>query len=174
MGVSSAIDVHAWDQAKWQGCGYLKRHYSEPPCVAFLFENAPAARKSFERWRLRFGEDDENEQIAISIIRNLPDANPHHYCVQIASNHPQSSNPVIIAKSMVMEPTNSENLDRFLTNYHRFGSYYLLPAVGRVNPGFFFDLTIKKRGLIIKSVAEIGDQDIESLALRSHGIKFAS
>jgi hypothetical protein len=137
MGVSSAIDVHAWDQAKWQGCGYLQRRYSEPPCMAFLFENAHAARKIFERWRLRFGEDDENEQIAISIIRNLPDTNPHHYCVQIASNHPQSSNPVIIAKSMVMEPTNSENLDRFLTDYHRFGSYYLLPAVGRLNPEFF-------------------------------------
>jgi hypothetical protein len=175
MDVSSVIDVHAWDQAKWQGCGYLQIGYSGPPYMAFLFENAVAARKIFERWRRRFGEDDVNEQIAISIVTNLPERNPHHYWVQITSNHPKLTKSVVIAtKSMTLEPVSSENLDGFVSGYRRSGAYYLLPGVGRANPEFFFDLTIKKRNLSIKSAAEIVEQDIESIALRTCGIKLPS
>jgi hypothetical protein len=98
--------------------------------------------------------------------------NPHYYCVQIASNHPISSTPVIMAaKSMIMEPTNSENLDRFLTDYQRFGTYYLLPAAVKPAPEFFHDLRITKRKLRIISATEVSDQDIESLALRTHRLK---
>jgi hypothetical protein len=174
MGISSVIDVHAWDQASWQGCGYAQMGYAGPPCMVFLFENSMAARKIFERWRFRFGEDDNNEKIAISIIRNLTDTNPHHYCVQITSNHQKSSRPVVIAaKSMIMEPVSSENLDRFLVAYRSFGIYYLMPGVGKTNPEFFCDLTIKRRNLCVKSASEVSDQDIESLALRTHGIKLS-
>jgi hypothetical protein len=176
ISVRSVIDIHAWDKAVWRGCGYLKVGHSGPPCMAFLFENAAAARKIFERWRGRFGEKDVNEEIAISIIRHLPETNPHHYCVQVASGYPTSSintagRPVLMAtRSMTMEPTNSENLDMFLAGFERFGAYYLLPAAGTANPEFFFDLAIMKRSLAVKSTAEVSEHDIASLALRIRGL----
>jgi hypothetical protein len=176
ISVSSVIDVHAWDKAIWRGCGYLKVGHPAPPFMAFLFENAAAARKIFERWRGRFGEKDVNEEIAISIIRHLPETNPHHYCVQVASGYPASSRntagrPVLMAtRSMTMEPANSENLDMFLAGFERFGAYYLLPAAGTTNPEFFFDLAIMKRCLTVKSTAEVSEHDIASLALRIRGL----
>jgi hypothetical protein len=148
--------------------------------MAFLFESAAAARKSFDRWRERFGEKDVNDEIKISIIRHLPETNPHYYYVQVASGYPASSSntagrPVLMAtRSMTMEPANSENLDMFLAGLERFQAYYLLPAVGKANPEFFFDLAILRRGLIVKSAAKVYGRDIESLALRIRGLKASS
>lgn len=86
-----------------------------------------------------------------------------------------SKRPILVAtRSMTMEPANSENLDTFLTEYERFGAYYLLPGVGPTNPEFFFDLTIVKQSLTVKSAAEVVEHDIESLALRIRGLRFAS
>jgi hypothetical protein len=176
MSVSSVIDVHAWNQARWKGCGYLQD--SRSPYMALLFENAAAARKIFERWRARFGEDDINEKIAISIIRHLPEMDPHYYCVQITSRDWRSSQRrpkgSVLMTTRYMEPANSENLDRFLAGFKQFGAYRLLPGVGTTNPEFFFDLMIIKRSLSVKSAAEVGEHDIEALTLRARGLEVAS
>ena len=74
---------------------------------------------------------------------------------------------------MTMEPNDSRNLDMFLAGYQRHGAFYLLPAIGRVNPEFFFDLTILKRDLTVKSAAEVRDHDIEAMALHIRGLKTA-
>jgi len=148
--------------------------------MAFLFENAAAARKIFERWRGRFGEEDINEEIAISIIWYLPQTNPHHYCVQVASRYPVSGSdtprrPVLMTtRSMTMEPANSENLNLFSAGFERSGAYFLLPAAGAVSPEFFFDLTIMKRSLTVKSAAEVTEHDVASFALRIRGLKSSS
>ncbi len=180
MNIRSVIDVHAWDQARWRGCGYFQMEELQPPYMAFLFENAVAARKIFERWRTRFGEDDAKEEIGISIIRELPDTNVHHYCVQIASNDllsraTTSRSPVLVAtRSMTMDVPTSRNLEMFLAAYGRLGRYDLIPAVGTSNPQLFTDLAIRKRRLSVKAAAEVTDSDIEALALRERGLKFAS
>jgi hypothetical protein len=148
--------------------------------MAFLFDDAAAARKIFERWRARFGKEDVEEEIAISIIRQLPNTNPHHYCVQVASKDPSlrsdaSKRAVLMpTRSMTMEPIDSKNLEMFLAGYKDFGVYYLLPAVGMMNPEFFFDLAIMKRNLTVRLAAEVREGDIESLALRIRGLSFAS
>jgi hypothetical protein len=109
----------------------------------------------------------------------LPDTNPHHYCVQIASNDAvsravESKSPVMVAtRSMTMQPTDSRNLDMFLAEYERFGAFHLLPAIGTTNPEFFFDLAIVKRGLSVKQAAEVLDHEIEAMALRIRGLKTA-
>lgn len=180
MNVRSVIDVHAWDRAGWRGCGYFHMELMQPPYMAFLFEDAAAARKIFERWRTRFGEDDTNEEIGISIIRELPGANVHHYCVQIASNDLVSRGttsrlPVLVpTRSKTMDVPTSRNLDMFLAAYRRLGSYYLIPAVGKSNPELYLELAIRKHRLSVKSAAEITEHEIESLALRERGLKFAS
>lgn len=180
VGISSVIDVHAWDQARWRGCGYMQLGFSHPPFMLLLFENAAAARKIFERWRERFGEEDANEEIAISIIRNLPESNPHHYCVQISSKYAtvaagQSRRPVVMAtRSQTMEPSNNTYLEMFLAGHQRFGAYFLIPAIGLSKSELFVDLAILKRSVSVKSADDIGEHDIEALALRLRGMKFVS
>jgi hypothetical protein len=178
VSVRSVIDMHAWDRAAWKGCGYLRIGFESPPYLAFLFEDEKAARKIFERWRLRFGAEDAEERIAISIIRQLPNASPHHYCVLLASRMPAAEvakNPVlVVTRSMTMEPSNSQNLEMFLGAFEKLGCYYLVPAIAGGNPKFFFDLSIKKRSLTVKSATEIAQNDIEAIALEMRGLKAAS
>ncbi|MDE0152731.1 MAG: tetratricopeptide repeat protein [Gammaproteobacteria bacterium] len=169
--VSSVINLHAWDQAEWRGCAYYKLSPSGPPYMAFLFENTDAAVKIFTDWRIRFGDNDVEEDIHISIIRHLPGIDPHHYCVQVSSKLlalGSDSTPPIhgVSRSLVITPHDSENLETFLTGYRNFGHYYLVPAVGVTNPRFFSNLSIVKRDLTVKHAEEVREHDIEFLALQ--------
>ena len=171
--VRSVIDIHAWDQARWRGAAYAQFSPLQPPCIAFLFENEEGGRKIFERWRERFGTQDEHEEIYLSIIRQLPKQNEHHYCVLITSKLPETNifEPkkviTMASRSLVMEPDSDINIERFLESYRRFGAFYILPAVLGVSgtPEFVFDLSILKRDLTIKIAANVGEHDLEAMAL---------
>lgn len=172
--VKSVIDIHAWDQAQWKGTAYAQFSPSQPPCVAFLFENEEGGRKIFERWRKRFGTQDKDEEINISIIRQLPQQNKHHYCILISSklpdkDHFKSGQLVTMAtRSMTMTPDNDVNLEKFLKSYKRFGAFYLLPAFfkGLEMPDMAFDLAILKWKIAVKLAENINEHDIENIALR--------
>ena len=141
--------------------------------MAFMFENREGAVKIFERWRERFGDRDVSEEIYLAIVRNLPEENPHHYCVIVTSKYPDSDGArpkkliVSPSRSLTMEPNRDVNLERFLKSYRRFGAFYLLPAVfGSVGePELLFDLGIWKRNLAVKPASEVGEHDIETIAL---------
>jgi hypothetical protein len=175
MRVRSVVDVHAWDKARWRGCGYLHMGLDQPPAIALLFESEEAAQKIFERWRSRFGANDTKDEIGISIIRALPGAPLHHYCVQIAPGMASflgcMRGPVAIsARSMTMEPADGRNLEMFLAGFQRFGMYDLIPAViGAAEPNFMFGLAIRKRLMSVKVASEISANDIEYMALRQRG-----
>lgn len=176
MAVNSVINVHAWDQAKWRGCGYLQFGDEHPPVIAVLFENEVAARKIFEHWRARFGSVDTNEELAVSIIRHLPQSSPHHYCVQfapsLAEEGTRSARPMFVStRSMTIEPGDSINLENFLSSYRQFKIYNLVPAVLASPPRFLFELGILKKDLTIKSASEVREHDIESVALSIRGHK---
>lgn len=174
LSVRSVIDVHAWDQARWRGTLYAQFSSPQPPCVALIFENEEGARKIFQHWRERFGTHDENDEISLSIIRNLPQQNKHHYCILITSKHPEDENPkpnrmiVMATRSMVMEPESDINLERFLESYGHFKTFFLLPALlnDTGTPKLIFDLAILKNNLIVKLAANVREHDIEAIALR--------
>lgn len=171
--VRSVIDIHAWDQARWRGIAYAQISPLQPPCVAFLFENEEGGRKIFERWRERFGTQDEHEEISLSIIRQLPKQKKHHYCVLITSKLPEidsfEPNKVVTmaSRSLVMEPDSDINLERFLESYRRFGAYHIQPAFLSVKgtPELVFALSILKRDLTIKMAASVGEHDLEAMVL---------
>ncbi|WP_404360524.1 hypothetical protein [Methylotuvimicrobium sp. KM1] len=175
--VKSVIDIHTWDQAQWRGTAYAQFSSSQPPCVAFLFENEEGGRKIFERWRERFGTQDKNEEISLSIIRRLPEQNEHHYCVLITSKLSETGsfkpNQVVTmaSRSLTMTPDNGTNLERFLESYRHFGAFYILPALLGDSgvPELVFDLAILKRDLTVKLAANVGEHDLESIALRIRG-----
>ncbi len=176
--IRSVIDLHAWNSARWKGVAYADLGPVRAPAMAFMFENREAATKIFERWRTRFGERDVEEEIYVTIVRQLPDQNPNHYLVFIASKQPdlshyQSGQELAIAsRSMTMEPNDSVNIDRFLTGYHRCGTYVLMPAILQANqpPELLFNLGIIKRAINVKLADHISPEDIESLALRQRGM----
>jgi hypothetical protein len=175
--VKSVIDIHAWDKAQWIGTAYSQFNPSQPPWMAFLFKNEEDGRKIFERWRERFSSQDKNEEISISIIRQLPKQNEHHYCIQITSKLMESENyksnqmVTMASRSLVMMPNNDINLDTFLELYRHFGAFYILPAFGdgKKMPILAFDLSILKRELTVKLASDVEEHDKESMALRVHG-----
>lgn len=178
LGVKSVIDLPTWDAAVWRGCGYLQMGHDLPPLMALLFENGEAGRKIFARWHDRFGDKDLNEEIAISIIRDLPGQNPHHYLVQITSSVSADERPDVMLtvpmRSHEMMPNNSENLERFLGAYRRFGVYAIMPGVLPDTPGaqpeFDFDLAIEKRALSVRQAESITRSEPEFVALAIRGL----
>ncbi|MCP3468703.1 hypothetical protein NLM33_00025 [Bradyrhizobium sp. CCGUVB1N3] len=176
--IRSVIDLHAWNSARWKGVAYADLGAVRAPAMAFMFENREAATKIFERWRARFGERDVEEEIYLTIVRQLPGQNPNHYLVFIASKQPdlsthQSGQGLAIAsRSMTMEPNDSINIDRFLTGYHRCGTYVLMPAILQAGqpPELLSNLGVIKRAINVKLAAHVSPEDIESLALRQRGM----
>lgn len=174
--VHSIIDIHAWNKANWRGVAYADYGPPYPPRMAFYFGDEANGRKIFERWKERFGNRDENEEVYVSIVRDLPSQSKHHYCVIIArklleKDQPQSNKVTTVAsRSLVMEPSNSANLDRFLSSYRRTGEFYLLPAFGGGAEMLTFatELALAKRELTIKSAQDIGKGDIEYVSLQGH------
>lgn len=181
VAVRSVIDLHAWDKAVWRGCGYAQMGPGGPPGLMLLFENSEAARKIFQRWRDRFGKQDEQDEIAISIITALPNAGAHHYCVQVASGDPTPAEDgagklvQMPTRSMVMEPATSTNLNLFTSLFPEFGFYYLMPAIVSgstvTDCDVIADHSILKRKIVVKPASEVGAHDLESLALRAHGFR---
>ncbi|MGE0175372.1 MAG: tetratricopeptide repeat protein [Oligoflexales bacterium] len=174
--VRSVLDIHAWDQAQWRGTAYAQYGPDQPPYMAFLYENEECGRKIFERWQERFGTQDENEEISLSIIRQLPGQNKHHYCILITSRLPESSdfkpNQIVTmaSRSITMTPDSDINLDRFLSSYKQSASFYLAPAVLSNNgsPEILTELAILKHNLNIKLAAELTKDDIEFMVLALH------
>lgn len=181
MSVRSVIDLKAWDQAQWRGCGFLHVGDDLPPFMALLFHDLEAGRRIFERWRVRFGDRDVNEEIAISLIRNLPGWSEHHYIAQVASNvanmTPSAKSKVISMpiRSLEVTPMDSANLGRFLASYRRFGVYAIVPAIfpkgSQGNPDFMLDLAIEKQVLRVFDASEINKHQPEAASLRMRGIK---
>lgn len=174
MSVQSVIDIHTWDKATWRGIAFTQFGPEQPPCLALLFENRESARKIFERWHERFGNEDKNEEIAISIVGQLPQKNKHHYCALITSRQKDTHSyktekaQYFAIRFTTMEPDNSTNLENFLSLYKQFGAFYLMPAVLNDTqiPELIPELSILKREITYKVASNIGKHEIESIVLR--------
>lgn len=177
--VKSVIDIHAWDRAQWGAQDMHNIIRRSPLCIALMFENKESGRQIFERWIDRFGKQDKNEEISLSIIRHLPGQNEFHYCVLITSKLTESisssANQVftMATRSLIMTPDSHVNLERFLESYGQIEAFYISPAFltpsGKLDVAF--DLSILKRELTIKNASDIGEHDVESIALRKKIIK---
>ncbi len=172
--VLSIIDAPLWDKAGWSGVGFMTSEGHAPPIMAFLFTNTNAAIKIFERWRKRFGERDVNEEIRISILRGVTVSNPHHYRVLVTSEITQEKllpkkTYVSVGRVNYMEPNNSENMNRFLTDYHKFGVFGLTAAIvsNSTQPHFLTHLTVKKSKIYIKEAWQVKQNDPELMAINA-------
>lgn len=169
MRVRSVIDVHLWDRAKWIGAAYGDVGPHAPPWFGLMFTDGDAGTRIFERWRERFGDVDEDEEIYIGIVRNFSAEHPTHYAIIVTSKLQDDDRLSMVAsRTHIMHPTNVVNLSRFLTAYRRSGAYLLMPAIysGSGPPSFLRDLALMKRTLSVKDAVEITATDIESAHLK--------
>ena len=172
--VRSVIDIHLWDRAGWTGTAFADWGPTYVPAMALLFTDADAGRTIFERWRERFGKEDEQEELYVAIIRHIPTEKAAHYRVLITSGFPPTapSNDaqrfMVAARTCTMHPESDVNLRRFLSRYNELRAYWLVPAIwkGQGEPEFLLDIPILKRELSVKNAADIGIHDIEAMALR--------
>jgi len=168
----SLIRTALWDRAKWAGTAFIgAEDDSMPPLLAPIFGGAEAAGEIFRHLVSELGTRDEAEKLRISIIRGVSRARPLAYRVVIGSN-PDLARPgpgrrlvVMGARIHTMEPTSSENLDRFLRSHARFGFYGLAYCVFDSNPAEPWLVTrdvIAKRELHVRQAWEVGPDDIDS------------
>lgn len=174
VSVSSIIDIHSWNRAGWRGVGYGSYGNDSPPEMFLLFRDKEAAKSIFLRWHDRFNRADENEEISINILRGIDADNPHHYRVMITadsfSKHQKTDKGKIISmtqRSLVMEPNDDLNLERFLNDFQHHGSFLIAPALhsGLGEPEVGIDLAISKTKVNIKYAWEVSTTDIAALAL---------
>ena len=168
--VSSVIDVHLWDRANWCGTGFFVFDANTPPIIALLFSNQDSAIKIFERWRERFGQRDIDEVIHLAIIRGVSAVNPSHYEVLVTSSLPSETERrfdnlmMHVGRHMTVTPETSTNLERFLEQYQRIGTYLLLSAIlkgSEAKP--IVDLGILKNHLSVRNYNDIEPNDIEAM-----------
>jgi hypothetical protein len=167
----SVIDYNLWNTAGWKGILYASHGPQAPPVVGLLFTDREAARSIFERWRERFGNVDREDEIYLSIVRYVSDANPAHYNVLITSSPDPSKGrkprgQMVLSRFHRMLPVADTNLRRFLADYEKAGVYLLMPAVlDSGEPQLLSDVAILKRNLVVKSARDVGPHDVEHWCL---------
>jgi hypothetical protein len=175
--VRSVIDYNLWNAAGWKGTLYANYGPRVPPIIGLMFANREAGRQIFERWRERFGNIDRNDEIYLSIVKGVSDANPAHYNVLVTSRLDPSetrkpAGAMVLSRFNRMTPDSDKNLNVFLADYKQAGVYLLMPAVKEGGePQLLSDVAILKRNLTVKLAKEVGPHDIEQCCLSQEADK---
>ncbi|PKA03618.1 hypothetical protein, partial [Leptospira ellisii] len=175
--VISLIDIDLWDKAKWSGFGYI----TDPMHgLGFIlcFENADPAKKIFVNWLERFGLEDTEDILRLSIIKGISKENPHWYRVQIGANLEKSKlkqGELVFALSRIheMRPSNSINIDTAISILETEKKYKLIPCQiinNQIVP--FFDSSLIKRELFVRYAWEIGKHDQDSVVIMKGDVPF--
>lgn len=176
--VSSVVQPHVWDRAKWKGVMYyVDPSYRYPPGFGLIFEgDRQAAEKIFRLWHEMIGDRDGDETIRLSLLTGINKDHPAHYRVSIAPNMDSLRNNAsegqissIIMRLHEMEPQNSENLDRFQKAFDEVGRFALFPAhfgPGSSQPDPMFDLALPMSRIYILPAWKVTQRDPEIIALR--------
>ncbi len=172
----SPINVQKWDKAKWVGALFMWAEAGidgPPPVLSLLFENLRAARDIFANLRRRYGTDDANNDLGITIVRGISQKHPAAYAVVIGHNperilFEEDSILGFVSRINRMYPQTTANLDGFLANYAIHGSYSLMPARmshRHSEPEPVFSLSIRKNNLNVVNAWEIAPNDMIAVAL---------
>lgn len=166
------IKVRLWDRAVWHGVGYAQYPIGAIE-LAILFENKEAGTQLFKDLNNEIGDEDKENRLRVSIVRNFSKKNPAHYRVCISENVDVNSSKLVnvIARVNTMTPMSCENLDRFLGEFEKSKSYYL--HFGLVKDGAILPVSqantnpIRKFDINVVEAWQIGPNDLELMALQS-------
>jgi hypothetical protein len=173
------IDVDLWNAAEWTATmfGY---DTAGPPILGIAYKHEEPARKIFEQWHKRYGNNDEFEELRVSIIEGPIKGQGDGYSVQIGSDPEawvrrlteagyivnESDLHMFVSRVNRMNPSpDSKNLELFKQEYRKHKTYFLAPAIisndlKSMRP--LFDLGIRKAKIHFRHVSEVGKTDIDS------------
>lgn len=172
--VVSIIQIKLWDQAKWKGFGpFYAPHLGFG--IFLAFENGNAGKTIFEDWIKRFGKEDKDDIIKLTIVKGVNRNNPYWYKVHITANFQSQSFSSkerfisVAARFHQMTPSNPENMQRIEQLIGSKSKFLFCPAQiskdGKdIEP--CFDSAIVKSGIEIRNAWEIGINDIVSVVIQ--------
>ena len=138
----SPIDIDLWNKAKWRATFFMTAE-DTPPVLGLAFTNEAAAKQIFADWHDRFGDDDQYEELRVSIIEGDIPGEDHGYTVHVgpdvkgvsarykASGTDIGENLMMCVSRLnrMTPPPESQNLERFKAAYRTHKTYYLAPGV---------------------------------------------
>jgi hypothetical protein len=169
----SIIDIALWDKAKWNGFGIFMDRFNQSPLGLFLvFQDENTGKSIFNKWIQKFGKEDKDDNIKITIIKGVNKKNPFEYRVHITSdvkhdnlNHKERYF-TIAARFHTMTPNSPQNMNIIEAYFKQNTKYLLCPAKMSYNgsqagqPDIFPENSILKNKIEIKNAWEIGLNDI--------------
>lgn len=162
------IDNHSWDKAGWNSFGFF---VDDKGMGIFIgFDNEELANTIFDSWIDRFGDEEEENLIRISILKGIDKSNPYWYRVCIGTNLQKIKNLksryITSATRMhTLNPNSDKNLNDLIKAFDHFKQFRLTPALvsdgGKsIQPIDGKSIIVKE--LIIKHAWEVGVGDLDS------------
>jgi hypothetical protein len=167
LGVRSVTDLALWDKAGWTGTGFLDYGPRHPPVLALLFTDTEAARRIFSRWRERFGTEDRDEVIYLSMIRGVSAEHSAHYRFLVTASPGGGAEVLTIsARFMTMQAQSDAHWQAFEARLRQHSMFWLVPGIVRPGeaPDFLTELAILKRKLHVRQAADVKPGDVEWVA----------
>jgi hypothetical protein len=165
----SIINNQLWERAEWLGMMFAVYPEGVPPLIGFHFNSEDHGQTIFADWRKRFGENDDQGEIHLAIIKDLPGHPAAHYGALLQPGLKATDEATTIQMSSrmkILEPETDINLTRFLEAYNREKVYWLAPAVVNADGSarILHECRILKHGLPVRCFNDIGDHDLEVVA----------
>jgi len=170
--VFSIINTKLWDDANWRALGNAL--YFDNRFVIFMaFENIAKGEKIFEEWIEKFGKEDKDEVIKITIIKGIDEKKPFHYRVGISKTveiDTMSNNEVFhnVSRGLTVHPNDHDNLDKMVSGLKSVKEFLFCPAAFDTKTNKIeirFNKAIVKRKLTVKWAWEIGLQDMDRASI---------
>lgn len=168
----SPIRLQLWDRAGWNGVAFISGPGYGAPAMALIFTEADAPLEIFRHWK---EEDSRSElRLRISVVRAIDKSNPHAYTIIIGAD-PDAVLPgtrfiTMVNRMCRMEPKSSANLDLFLQEHEKYGSYTITAAYKPKGsppdaPIQFSSNSIQMKRVTIIEAWKVGPNDIERMAI---------
>ncbi|OBU32964.1 hypothetical protein [Photobacterium kishitanii] len=170
MSIQGLIKPRLWDKARWNGIAFC----SFPDGMSgiyLVFENSKEGLDIFSDFLDELGENDNNNRLRITIVKGISVKNPGHYRVVISESinkGNKSKQMTMISRIHTMTPNSTKNLDRFLQEYDKKGSFYF--GCDAMLRGNSLDSHIPEFGIIVHQLEvrqawEIGENDLDCMAI---------
>lgn len=171
--VRAIINPRAWDAAEWKGMMYGVAILGQAPYLGLIFANASKGEAVFKEWLIRFGKEDSQDEIYISVIKGIDRENPFHYRGHITQDfRTLSEEPgkvfVNTSRLNTMTVDNHQNLEMFCEHLRACGAYFLVPAFLNASgiPELHMELAILKQKFHVREAWQIGPHDVDAMAIR--------
>jgi len=174
LSISGIIKPRLWDKASWSGVGFSK-YPNNDLGFSLLFGNGEGGKRIIDGIRSVVGPEDVKNRLRISIIKGVSQREPYKYRVVVSENFEKEDEGKLImsiSRIQTMTPTSLENLEHFLSEFKTQKSFVL--GYGKMknkqliaNSDNFME-GIKVNNIVVLDAWQVGINDIEQVAIKSH------